>query len=1365
MSFNILYSNKKFSLNKRSNLSFILADILYSLISPRGLGFDYTKADKQTLKAFFNFFEKATSFVKKEGEGVLYRISFSIEDLSHILLSSQDFFNYDLPETKRDALRETYFAIKKDIENFQQKNPLPCSFKESPCFLPKNFEETYRGVFFEEKRFYFEFFISPKICEKISSLSYSVMREVDLWNILSFWQKSCFFKKLKAYSPLCQILDNIKGSKPTCLNEDNLCLSDLGEIYYIPSKVNKVDWYDNEFRVSSPLGFTKFTFNDDISDRIILTDWKNNILSYTQGQGDLEILDLSNFRKLTPAHVKNIFERVEVNPDFLLSLDLFIKNVCPDAFNIDIDYEEVFGWACLGDKKEKLFNHFKLLRQNKNNYGHGFVEDAMFCIEVYTPSLKERFWKFGKVFSLKEINEANPLLKYYFPIFRKFIKIIEEDYTRLEISYYIPRVLRMYGLIKAIVKYNSLSSNLNELVEQERKHALNQNIEKDWKVPSIPLISDSIGLLPHQRKILNIMKENPKYAIFPVSAGGGKSLLAILDILTNLKQNKSFPYLIISPTHLVGQYVKEVVYFTHGKLNVIPLTTSVVQTQELDRLRDVISQAPINTVVIASYDVLKYRAQVCGYGNYEINIFPIQEFLKSFSFQYCLLDESQTIKNFTSLRSKAVRGLVTSIPKVRLASGTMAHNTIADLVSQIGILDPSIFGSLKDFTSIYQLPKGGWKIGTEALVMKSISRNIVVGKALRKEWAALLPPKYEKIHVVSLTEKQQELYRVLLGEVLEEIQSNKALMQKLRQYKESTEENLSEVEETGDEDTLASMLAVYLQKLEIFTAAPYETNIGKILQGEDRISPKVRKVLDIVKDHIEEDIPGKIIIYCQNIAVAEAIYKASKLPEYNLQESGILYKAAEKYIHIDKFEKEDSKKWMVGVETSMNTGLNLQMASRLIRIQYTWTPGSLEQGNSRINRPQLKKSEERANIYFDWIVASRTVDICKMARLVAKLISVSKFDNSHNQDYLNLPNLAPIPMTLEHIRKEMEQEYLTPYMEAYSSYNKLINREYKEYRKKHPSELDEFGNIKLTPVPVNDNISNCFYIETPFVENMDIYKAEELRLVRADEEENLLENQAVYTEFGCGLIKKINKGGIQVDLGFKTMSFSPNKIFTSHTTNTSFLRKEIEKRIGLPYKPILRKRKIVEKKANSFILKPFILNNRFFLEYPCSGYYENKMVLQNLGFNYLDVGYVCPFNAQNIKILMAELKTPLYQEIFNVENIRKLLPSWKALYKISKESFSQKTIDSIQKYPYFKESKKLDIQVVLINKKYYFQIISEGINKKFLKTTTLPFKPAIKLLIKNFEKVEDVKSFLKIHSLSAVEYEEYQNFMFSNPEV
>ena len=66
MSFNILYSNKKFSLNKRSNLSFILADILYSLISPRGLGFDYTKADKQTLKAFFTFFERLLPLLKRK---------------------------------------------------------------------------------------------------------------------------------------------------------------------------------------------------------------------------------------------------------------------------------------------------------------------------------------------------------------------------------------------------------------------------------------------------------------------------------------------------------------------------------------------------------------------------------------------------------------------------------------------------------------------------------------------------------------------------------------------------------------------------------------------------------------------------------------------------------------------------------------------------------------------------------------------------------------------------------------------------------------------------------------------------------------------------------------------------------------------------------------------------------------------------------------------------------------------------------------------------------------------------------------------------------------------------------------------------
>lgn len=168
MSFNILYSNKKFSLNKRSNLSFILADILYSLISPRGLGFDYTKADKQTLKAFFTFFEKATSFVKKEEEGVLYRISFSIEDLSHILLSSQDFFNYDLPETKRNALRETYFAIKKDIENFQQKILFLVLLKSLPIFYLKISKKLIEEYFLKKNGFILNFLFLLKFARKLA---------------------------------------------------------------------------------------------------------------------------------------------------------------------------------------------------------------------------------------------------------------------------------------------------------------------------------------------------------------------------------------------------------------------------------------------------------------------------------------------------------------------------------------------------------------------------------------------------------------------------------------------------------------------------------------------------------------------------------------------------------------------------------------------------------------------------------------------------------------------------------------------------------------------------------------------------------------------------------------------------------------------------------------------------------------------------------------------------------------------------------------------------------------------------------------------------------------------------------------------
>lgn len=67
----------------------------------------------------------------------------------------------------------------------------------------------------------------------------------------------------------------------------------------------------------------------------------------------------------------------------------------------------------------------------------------------------------------------------------------------------------------------------------------------------------------------------------------------------------------------------------------------------------------------------------------------------------------------------------------------MAHNTITDLASQIGVLDPSIFGTPAEFNLRFgaETKKGGgavkrWKPGAELAIYNTIKENMVVAKAL-----------------------------------------------------------------------------------------------------------------------------------------------------------------------------------------------------------------------------------------------------------------------------------------------------------------------------------------------------------------------------------------------------------------------------------------------------------------------------------------------------------------------------------------------------------------------------------------------------------------------------------------------------------
>ena len=142
-------------------------------------------------------------------------------------------------------------------------------------------------------------------------------------------------------------------------------------------------------------------------------------------------------------------------------------------------------------------------------------------------------------------------------------------------------------------------------------------------------------------------------------------------------------------------------------------------------------------------------------------------------------------------------------------------------------------------------------------------------------------------------------------------------------------------EEQGDN---IDMLARHLQRLEKMMTAPGKDPLGKGLDPEDWVSPKVTKIVELCEDHLSRKVPGKILILTNFKDSRDAIYE--NMPK-KLQRKTLRYMAEQKEAQIPQFENDDSIQIMVGIQKSLEVGYNLQYVSRLIRVESVWNPGSL----------------------------------------------------------------------------------------------------------------------------------------------------------------------------------------------------------------------------------------------------------------------------------------------------------------------------------------------------------------------------------------------------------------------------------------
>lgn len=561
------------------------------------------------------------------------------------------------------------------------------------------------------------------------------------------------------------------------------------------------------------------------------------------------------------------------------------------------------------------------------------------------------------------------------------------------------------------------------------------------------------------------------------------TILAIVDILRQIDRGEKGPFIIACPAGLVPDYVAEISYATAGKINPIAITTDVWETHERGlkgSLRSIVKSAPINTIIVVAYRTLTLGSYDVCYGQEIVTVYPVIQFLRSFRPTYAFFDECHTLRTKTSKTRKAALRLMAGCKKKRLASGTMVANTLQDIVGQISLIDPTLFGSEDDFRETYMEVVEGTRgkkrkprPGAETAVKNLLFSNMVIAGADRKQWAYKLPKQKRSFLAVEMTPLQQVTHDFILEAVFKDMAPKvsdddeafvKALpgekddvtarsqdrlaasivrsraraaeriakghklykstavipdsivddegnvnlkglveLARINQGKNSVVEPSDEVEEEDDEDKKKEKKPEglnYLSIVETFISGPedYEALMAYVSNRynvpfleSDLSSPKVDACISRIREHLQNTPQGKFIVFCNYNATREAIIRA--LPE-DIKKVTINYMAEQKLTQRKEFVDNDEIRGLIGIEKSLSTGFNLQVGTRLIRVETVWTPADIEQGDSRINRPSVKKGEVRDRIYYDTIIADDSLDVAKVASLVSKKIAQIKFDQT-----------------------------------------------------------------------------------------------------------------------------------------------------------------------------------------------------------------------------------------------------------------------------------------------------------------------------------------------------------------------------------
>ena len=375
--------------------------------------------------------------------------------------------------------------------------------------------------------------------------------------------------------------------------------------------------------------------------------------------------------------------------------------------------------------------------------------------------------------------------------------------------------------------------------------------------------------------------------------GLGKTLQTIAQLARYAASKPGLPSLVITPTSLVGNWLRELTKFA-PQLKVI-----VYFGRERHSKRLELASADI---VITSYSVLLRDLDV----------------LQAMPIGYVVLDEAQAIKNPRSQAAKCVKSLDA---RHRIAlSGTPIENHLGELWSMFDFAMPGLLGSEQQFRAFYGGPIEHGDEERAAALRATVGPYVL--RRMKEQVAPELPPKTELVRSVELSGKQRELYESIRLAAHTDVRAA--------------------IRKKGFQASTVAILDA-LMKLRQLCCDP------RLVPGEAARFVRESAKLDLLMELLDRQLADgrRVLIFSQFTSMLALI--AKQLEARRVKYSVLTGSTQNRDKSVATFERGDANVFLISLKAG-GTGLNLVSADTVIHYDPWWNPAAQEQATDRAYR-------------------------------------------------------------------------------------------------------------------------------------------------------------------------------------------------------------------------------------------------------------------------------------------------------------------------------------------------------------------------------------------------------------------------------